>query len=147
MPKPYGCGLVFGTFDMFHIGHLRLLERAQAQCRTLVVGVTTDSYVKAVKGRYPIVPYLERAKIVQAIKRVDLVVPLAAVYDKQSIVTELGIDAIFSGDDWTPATSTSEGLGVPVIYLPRTPGVSSSDRRRILQSAYADHDLRPNPRQ
>ena len=68
-------GYTTGVYDMFHIGHLNILERAKAQCDYLIVGVSTDELVQREKNKSPVIPFDERAKIVEAIKYVDKVVP------------------------------------------------------------------------
>lgn len=67
-------GYASGVFDLFHIGHLRLLETARGLCDHLLVGVSTDELVHAYKDRWPVIPYAERAEIVRALKCVDAVV-------------------------------------------------------------------------
>ena len=68
-------GYTTGVYDMFHIGHLNVIKRAKEQCDYLIVGVSTDELVKAEKGKTPVIPYIERIAIVDAIKYVDMVVP------------------------------------------------------------------------
>ncbi|MBV9831098.1 MAG: adenylyltransferase/cytidyltransferase family protein, partial [Marmoricola sp.] len=70
----YGVGYASGVFDMFHIGHLNILRRARERCETLVVGVASDEYVEALKGRAPVVPLVERLDIISALGIVDEVI-------------------------------------------------------------------------
>lgn len=128
-------GAAFGAFDLFHIGHARLLKRARERCDHLTVAVTDEDYIVRFKGRPPIIPLEQRLEIVAACKYVDAVTVQTDTLGKKPILEEFGIDVIFVGDDWTPETFDGEGLGVPVIYLPRTQGISSTDIRRRLHDA------------
>lgn len=71
----YKVGYTTGVFDMFHIGHLNLLKGAKKQCDYLIVGVSTDELVQHEKKKHPVIPYKERAAIVEALRVVDQVVP------------------------------------------------------------------------
>ncbi len=128
-------GVAFGAFDMFHIGHARLLRRARQACDHLTVAVTDEDYIRRFKGRPPVIPLEQRMEVVAACKWVDAVTVQTNEGGKKPILEEHRIDVIFVGDDWTPATFDGEGLGVPVVYLPRTPGVSSSGIREALRAA------------
>lgn len=128
-------GIAFGAFDMFHIGHARLLKRARERCDHLTVAVTDEAYIVQFKGRPPIIPLEQRVEVIAACKWVDAVTVQTATGGKAPVLAAVGADVIFVGDDWTPATFDGEGLGVPVIYLPRTQGVSSTDIRRRLHDA------------
>lgn len=120
-------GLTFGTFDMFHIGHLNLLKNCKKYCDILLVSVTTDEYIKKFKGRKPIFPWADRCRIVGAIKYVDkIIIPLDEKDDKSIAIKKYKPDVLFVGSDWQPGTYTGEGLGVPVIYLPHTDNISTT---------------------
>lgn len=135
--KIYKKGYTTGVFDMFHIGHLNILQRAKEQCEELVVGVTTDALCYARKKKYPIIPQENRVAIVEAIRVVDRVV-LQENMDKVSAVRELGCDVIFVGSDWqgTDAWNRYEKdlaeFGCDVVYLTHTDGISSSILRERL---------------
>lgn len=131
MEKKYKVGYTAGVYDMFHIGHLNLLKHAKEQCEYLIVGVTTDELSFKNKNKYPIIPYAERAQIVEAIKYVDKVIPQndsnkLLAYDVEKF------DVIFVGDDWknTDVWNNYEKefakLGVDVVYFPYTKGTSST---------------------
>ena len=129
--KKYKIGYTTGVFDMFHVGHLNILRRAKEQCDYLIVGVSTDELVKTYKNKTPIVSFKERVEIVEAIKYVDEVVPQLNM-DKFSAWEKLKFDVIFHGDDWKNSNLYNEcekqlsSVGVDVVFLPHTDGVSST---------------------
>ena len=129
--KKYRVGYTSGVFDMFHIGHLNILKKAKELCDVLIVGVSTDELVQSYKHKLPVIPFAERLQIVEAIRYVDRVVPQLTL-DKEAAWKELKFDAIFHGDDWKGSalyTATEEKmamLGVDVVYLPHTKGISST---------------------
>lgn len=136
--KKYAVGYTTGVFDMFHIGHLNVLRNAKAQCDYLIVGVSTDMLVQKEKSKTPIIPFAERAAIVEAIKYVDEVVPQV---DKNKLAAweRYKFHKMFVGSDWegTPQWQAFENqfapLGVEIVYLPHTDGVSSTQLREVLQ--------------
>lgn len=129
--KKYKIGYTTGVFDMFHIGHLNILQRAKEQCDYLIVGVSTDELVEHDKHKTPIIPFADRTRIVQAIRYVDQVVPQ---YNKDKVAAwqALHFDAMFVGSDWqgTPQWKEFERqfapFGVEIVYLPHTDGISST---------------------
>ena len=131
MNKKYKIGYTTGVFDMFHIGHLNILRRAKEQCEYLIVGITLDEVVETYKNKTPIIPYSERAAIVESIKYVDKVVPQTSM-DKYAAWEKLHFEAIFHGDDWKGSKMYNEieeklnAVGVKTIFLPHTAGTSST---------------------
>jgi glycerol-3-phosphate cytidylyltransferase len=129
--KPYRIGYTTGVFDMFHIGHLNIIRRAKEQCDYLIVGVTTDEVVQEYKHKTPIISFEERIEIVRAIRYVDETVPQTSM-DKVDAWEKLHFNALFHGDDWKGSELYSsyekkfKELDVSVVYLPHTPGVSST---------------------
>lgn len=129
--KKYKIGYTTGVFDMFHIGHLNILRRAKAQCEHLIVGVSTDELVCEYKQKTPIIPYDERAEIVSAIKYVDEVFPQTTI-DKYEAWNNLKFNVLFHGDDWKGTDLYNKlekkfnSVGVDIVYLPHTTGVSST---------------------
>ena len=119
-------GITFGAFEYVHIGHINLLERARAMCDELYVMVSSDGYIKKKKGHAPEFCWRERARAVQGIKYVTGVGIQTLDFGKKEAIEVFKPDLIFVGDDWTPETFTGEGLGVRVIYLPRTEKISST---------------------
>lgn len=129
--KKYDVGYTTGVFDLFHIGHLNILRRAKEQCNTLIVGVSTDELVLEYKHKLPVIPFENRLVIVEAIKYVDKVVPQVNM-DKFEAWEKLRYNAIFHGDDWKGTKLYSDieeklnQVGVDVVFLPHTNGISSS---------------------
>lgn len=116
--------LTYGTFDLFHIGHLRLIERLAGLGDRLVVGVSTDEF-NAGKGKKSVVSYDDRAAIVGAIKGVDLVLPERSWDQKRSDIVEHGVDLFVMGDDWAGKFDELDDV-CEVVYLERTPAISTT---------------------
>lgn len=129
--KKYKIGYTTGVFDMFHIGHLNILKRAKAMCDYLIVGVSTDEVVQEYKHKRPVIPFEDRLAIVEAIKYVDKAIPQTTM-DKMVAYKELHFDALFHGSDWKDSTMYDEieksfsAIGVDVVFLPHTDGISST---------------------
>ncbi len=130
-------GYTTGVYDMFHIGHLNILKKAKKECDYLIVGVSTDDLVQKEKNKIPIIPFEERCEIIKSIKYVDKVIPQ---YNKNKIEAweRYHFDIMFVGSDWqgTPAWEAYEkqffSLGVKIMYLPHTDGISSTYLRKRL---------------
>lgn len=128
--KKYKVGYTTGVFDLFHVGHLNLLEKCKMQCDKLIVAVCTDEYAHE-SGKNPIISYEDRARIIGALKCVDEVVPMTCT-DKMTAWEKLKFDVLFSGDDWkgSPRYIETEEqfkkIGVDIVYFPYTKSVSTS---------------------
>lgn len=124
-------GYTTGVFDMFHIGHLNVIRRAKEQCDYLIVGVSSDALVQREKNKTPVIPFEQRCEIVSAIKYVDQVVEQPDK-DKLAAWRKYHFDKMFVGSDWygTPQWKKIEEdfapLGVEIVYLPHTDGISST---------------------
>ncbi len=129
--------LTYGTFDLFHIGHLKLLQRLAELGDRLVVGVSTDEF-NAGKGKSSVVSYEDRAAIVGGIKGVDLVIPENDWAQKERDIREHDVDVFVMGDDWTGKFDELQEL-CRVVYLPRTEGVSSTDIKQMLRVLDPQH--------
>ncbi|GAA3646918.1 glycerol-3-phosphate cytidylyltransferase [Nocardioides ginsengisoli] len=129
--------LTYGTFDLFHIGHLRLIERLAGLGDRLVVGVSTDEF-NAGKGKKSVVSYDDRAAIVGAVKGVDLVIPERSWDQKRADIVEHGVDLFVMGDDWTGKFDDLSDV-CEVRYLPRTSGVSSTEIKEMLRTLDPGH--------
>ncbi|WP_034509268.1 adenylyltransferase/cytidyltransferase family protein [Blastococcus sp. URHD0036] len=117
--------LTFGTFDVFHSGHLRLLERAAALGDELVVGISSDELNEAKKGRAPVYALADRMAIVRALRCVAGVFVERSLEAKREYLVEQGADVLVMGDDWTGRFDHLSDV-CEVRYLPRTPSVSTT---------------------
>ena len=142
--KEYGTGLVMGVFDLFHVGHLRLLRRAKEHCAYLRAAVLSDELVVRFKGVRPTIPLEERMEILAAIRYVDEVVP---ILDDPSRLMELErrpFDCFFSGDDyegnsyWQWEKAELQKRGADIRFFPYTRERSSSMIRSALKEDAPD---------
>lgn len=128
-----------GSFDLFHIGHLNILEKSALLGDELIVGVSTDELIQHYKGMPPIIPFEQRMRIVSSIKCVTKVVKQVKLTEIAQLERE-NIDIVTIGDDWKD--KYLEGLewikrqpGKRVVYFPYTPGVSTTGiKKRIIES-------------
>lgn len=131
-------GYTTGVYDMFHIGHLNLIRRAKEQCDYLIVGVSTDELVQQEKHKTPVIPYEERAAILEALKYVDEVVPQTDK-NKFGAWEKYHFNKMFVGSDWkgTPQWKRYEEefapVGVEIIYLPHTDGICSTQLAEVIK--------------
>ena len=117
--------ITFGTFDVFHVGHLRMIERAAALGDRLVVGVSADELNLRKKGREPIFSEAERVEIVTALKPVSEVFVEESLELKRDYVLQYGADVLVMGDDWQGKFDELNDV-CEVVYLTRTPAVSTT---------------------
>lgn len=131
----YRLGYTQGVYDMFHIGHLNLINHAKEYCEELIVGVNSNKLVEYYKHKIPIIDEKERVEIVRNLKAVDHC-EIVETLDKVELYKKYKFDAVFIGDDWKGSErwiQTEKELadyGVKVIYLPHTPNISSTDLRK-----------------
>ncbi len=131
-------GYTTGVFDMFHVGHLNILRRAKEQCDYLIVGVSTDDVVESYKHHLPIIPYEQRAAIVEAIRYVDEVVPQTSM-NKTEFLRQRHFDIMFHGDEWKGTDLYNqyekefEQYGAKIVYLSHTDGISSTMLRETVR--------------
>lgn len=134
----YKIGYTTGVYDMFHVGHLNILKRAKERCEYLIVGVSTDEVVEQYKHKKPVIPFEERIEIVKAIRYVDEVVPQLTM-DKLKAWERLKFDVLFHGSDWKNSDMYNRieqqlnEVGVDVVFLPHTEGVSTTDLLRRIR--------------
>jgi len=124
--------VTFGTFDLFHVGHLRILERARALGDRLVVGVSTDSLNLAKKGRYPVYPQEERIEIVRSLRGVDEVFVEESLEQKRDYLVRWKADVLVMGHDWEGRMDEFKDI-CEVVYLPRTENISTTEVEEFIQ--------------
>jgi glycerol-3-phosphate cytidylyltransferase len=117
--------ITFGTFDVLHVGHVRVLNRSADFGDRLVVGVSSDALNFAKKGRYPVFTQDERLEIVSNLKVVDTVFVEESLEAKRDYVLQHKADVLVMGDDWEGKFDFLSDI-CEVIYLPRTPSVSTT---------------------
>lgn len=118
--------LTYGTFDLLHHGHIRLLQRAKALGDFLVVAVSTDEF-NAGKGKESFHDYETRREIVEAIRYVDLVIPEISWDQKADDVRNYEIDIVVMGDDWADSDRFDYLREYcELVFLPRTEGISTT---------------------
>lgn len=125
--------LTYGTFDLLHYGHINLLRRAKELGDYLVVGLSTDDFNKQ-KGKTSYFPYEQRKMLIESIRYVDLVIPEENWDQKREDVHKYHIDTFVLGDDWKGKFDFLREEGVEVIYLERTPEISTSQIKSELKS-------------
>lgn len=118
--------ITFGTFDLFHIGHLRILERARALGDHLTVGISTDALNFSKKAKYPVYSQQERLDIVAGLKCVDDVFFEHSLEEKPDYIRQFTADILVMGHDWEGRFDDMRSL-CKVHYLPRTEGISSTE--------------------
>lgn len=124
--------LTYGTFDMFHVGHLRLLERLKNLGDRLIVGVSTDEF-NDLKGKKTLIPYDQRAEIVSALSVVDLVIPEANWEQKIDDIIQHEVSVFAMGDDWAGKFDFLNSH-CEVRYLSRTSDISTTKLKRSLSN-------------
>ena len=117
--------ITFGTFDVLHVGHIRVLRRAAELGDRLVVGVSADALNLRKKNRAPVFSQDERLEIVGALKVVDEVFVEESLEQKRDYIQQHGADVLVMGDDWAGRFDFVSDL-CEVVYLPRTPSVSTT---------------------
>ena len=118
--------ITYGTFDLLHYGHINLLQRAKQYGDYLIVGLSTDEFNRSMKHKACYFTYEERERLLEAIRYVDLVIPECNWEQKLSDVKEYKIDTFVMGDDWKGKFDFLKDEGVEVVYLPRTPEISTT---------------------
>ncbi len=140
----YKIGLLMGVFDLYHIGHLRLIQRAKEQCDYLRVAVLSDELVMKFKGHLPVIPQEERMELILNVKGVDEVIP---INDDPSRILEWNrrpFDCFFSGDDyagneyWKWEKEELRKLGADIVFFPYTKEESSTSIRKRMKHDNAE---------
>lgn len=132
--QKYKIGYTDGVYDLFHVGHLNMIQTAKRHCEYLIVGVHGDEVVKGYKHHKPIINENDRKRIIESIKGVDRV-EINRFRDKLKLWELYHFDVIFIGDDWkgTERWNNFEKvlaeINVDVMYVPYTKGISTTEIR------------------
>lgn len=134
--------ITYGTFDMFHIGHLNILKKLKEMGGRVIVGVSTDEF-NAAKGKKCLIPYEQRALIVQAIEYVDLVIPEKSWEQKREDILKYKVDIFAIGSDWKGKFDNLKDI-CEVVYPERTQNISSTELKKSLKNflSISPDDLR-----
>lgn len=125
--------ITYGTYDLLHYGHINLLERAKALGDYLIVALSTDEFNWNEKQKKCYFTYEERKKMLEALRAVDLVIPEESWEQKKTDAELYHVDVFVIGDDWTGKFDFLKDQGVEVVYLPRTPEISTTQIKKDLQ--------------
>ncbi|NVH29181.1 glycerol-3-phosphate cytidylyltransferase [Lactobacillus delbrueckii subsp. bulgaricus] len=145
--------ITYGTFDLLHYGHINLLRRAKALGDYLIVALSTDEFNWNSKNKKTYFSYKQRKQLLESIRYVDLVIPEEDWNQKKNDMHEYHIDTFVMGDDWKGKFDFLKDEGVDMVYLPRTPEISSSkikkdlyDANEVTEESKLSHDdLDTNP--
>lgn len=118
--------ITYGTFDLLHYGHINLLRRAKEYGDYLIVALSTDDFNLQQKNKKSYFNYEQRKQLLEAIRYVDLVIPEESWEQKVSDIKEYHVDVFVIGDDWKGKFDYLKKTGAEVIYLNRTPDVSTT---------------------
>ena len=125
--------ITFGTFDVFHIGHINILERCASLGDTLIVGVSSDALNYSKKSRYPIYSEADRLKILSSLIFVDEVFLEHSLEKKREYIEYYKADVLAMGDDWKGKFDEFSDI-CEVIYFPRTPSISTTEIIEIVKA-------------
>lgn len=124
--------ITYGTYDLLHYGHINLLKRAKELGDYLIVAISTDEFNWNEKNKKCYFSYEERKKLVEAVRYVDLVIPEERWDQKTDDVQEFKVDTFVMGDDWEGKFDFLKDY-CEVVYLPRTPEISTTQIKKDLQ--------------
>ena len=124
--------ITFGTFDVFHVGHVNIFKRAREYGSSLIVGVSSDELNINKKGRAPIYSLKSRMEIIEAIKYVDEVFVEESLELKRQYILDNKADVLVMGNDWEGRFDEFKDI-CEVRYLPRTPSVSTTEIIEVIR--------------
>lgn len=130
--------ITYGTFDLLHYGHINLLRRAKELGDYLIVAVSTDEFNWKEKNKKCFFAYEQRKALVEAIRYVDLVIPETSWEQKKSDIHEYHVDIFTIGEDWKGKFDFLEKEGAQVVYLSRTPEISTTQIKKELSRGKAN---------
>ena len=125
--------ITFGTFDVFHVGHVNIIERARLHGDHLIVGVSSDKLNKSKKGRLPIYCEEDRQHIIRSMRCVDEVFLEESLELKAQYIKYYNADVLVIGDDWQGKFDHLKDI-CQVVYLPRTPSVSTTEIIEVVKT-------------
>ncbi len=126
--------ITFGTFDVFHVGHVNILQRAASYGDQLIVGVSTDKLNFSKKNRYPVYNENDRIKIINGLRYVNLCFKEESLELKRDYIIKYNADILVMGDDWAGKFDfIQEETDAEVIYLARTPEISTTQIKKDLK--------------
>lgn len=134
--------ITYGTFDLLHYGHINLLKRAKEYGDYLIVALSTDEFNWEQKHKKCFFSYEKRKMLLEAIRYVDLVIPENSWAQKRSDIVEFRVDTFVMGDDWRGKFDDLADL-CEVVYLPRTPEISTTQIKTVLSSTHAEGTASP----
>ena len=145
--------ITYGTFDLLHVGHINLLRRAKALGDYLIVVLSSDEFNWNEKKKKTYFNYEQRKLILESIRYVDLVIPETNWQQKKKDMHDYCVDIFVMGDDWKGKFDFLREEGVDVVYLSRTPNISSTQIKRDLfdsvglgaESKLSHEDINTNP--
>ncbi|CAD5256304.1 Glycerol-3-phosphate cytidylyltransferase [Alteromonas sp. 38] len=126
--------ITFGTFDVLHIGHIRILKRARAEGDALIVGLSSDELNLSKKGRNPIYPYHSREELLASLRFVDKIFTEESLEKKRDYIIQHQADVLVMGDDWHGKFDEFKDI-CDVVYLPRTPSISTTEIIEIIKDS------------
>lgn len=124
--------ITYGTFDLFHVGHLNIIQRARKMGDYLVVGLSTDQFNLQEKNKQTVISYEDRKNILESLRYVDLVIPEESWDQKIANVKEFKIDTFVMGHDWSGTFDFLSNY-CDVVYIPRTDGISSTELKAHIE--------------
>lgn len=130
--------ITYGTFDLFHVGHVRLLQRLSDMGDKLVVGCSTDSFNK-MKGKRTVYPYEQRKLLLESCRYVDSVFPEDNWEQKREDIHRESASLFVMGDDWAGKFDSLSDI-VEVFYIPRTPDISTTEIKTYLSVRNEEKD-------
>ena len=126
--------ITYGTYDLLHYGHINLLRRARELGDYLIVGLSSDEFNRDEKGKECYFSFEQRKTMLEAVRFVDQVIPESCCNQKRSDIHEYDVDIFVMGDDWKGQFDYLEEEGVKVVYLERTPEISTTQIKTDLNS-------------
>lgn len=126
--------ITYGTFDLLHYGHIHLLRRARELGDYLIVALSTDEFNTVSKNKTTYFTYEQRKLLLESIRYVDLVIPEENWEQKAHDMHMYDVDVFVMGDDWEGKFDFLKDEGVEVVYLPRTPEISTTQIKNDLNN-------------